>query len=308
MNDATKRPPVGMMPTERISYSPISETQAAEAAGRGPHGGVVHRQRRGVGHSFADAAHRADAAGRRGALARHPELGLARVRQPRRLLAHAQGVRRVQGAGDARDQRLGHRGLSADRRGGERTQVGVHRPRLHPAQHAEGGGRARRHPADARGHRAGLGQAAARLARAGSHGNLGDAGPAGGGRLRLCVRLGARRPAGVAEDARQADPQHPLHAGMQRRRHDADPASQGVGVFRSRARPVRADLCGLGGRRARDGAGAAPLHHGRGAPARAFPSGDRTDGVAAERPVLDRLADRRLVHAAGKGGSLRTRR
>ena len=32
--------------------------------------------------------------------------------------------------------------------GGARAQVGVHRPRLHPAQHAEGGGRARRHPQD----------------------------------------------------------------------------------------------------------------------------------------------------------------
>ena len=28
----------------------------------------------------------------------------------------------------------------------ERAQMGVHRPRLHPAQHAEGRGRARRHP------------------------------------------------------------------------------------------------------------------------------------------------------------------
>ena len=31
------------------------------------------------------------------------------------------------------------------------AQLGVHRPRLHPAQHAEGGGRARRHPPHARG-------------------------------------------------------------------------------------------------------------------------------------------------------------
>ena len=130
--------------------------QAAEAARRRPHGGVVHRQRRGMGHPVADAAHGADPAGRRRAVARYPELGLARIRQPRRLLAHAQGVRRVQGAGDARDQRLGDRRLSADRRGRERAQMGVHRPRLHPAQHAEGGGRARRHPPHPRGDRAGL--------------------------------------------------------------------------------------------------------------------------------------------------------
>ena len=181
---------VGLLPTERIAYSPIADAQAAEAAGRRPHGGVVHRQRRGMGHPLADAAHGADPAGRRRAVARHPELGLARIRQPRRLLAHAQGVRRVQGAGDARDQRLGDRRLSADRRGRERAQLGVHRPRLHPAQHAEGGGRARRHPPHARGDRAGLRQAAARLARPRPHRDLGDAGPAGRGRLRLCRATG----------------------------------------------------------------------------------------------------------------------
>ena len=73
-----------------------------------------------------------------------------------------------------------------------------------------------------------VGQAAARLARPRPDRDLGDAGPAGRGRLRLRLRLGARRPAGVAEDAQRADPQRALHAGMQRRRHDADPASSGV--------------------------------------------------------------------------------
>ena len=69
--------------------------------------------------------------------------------------------------------------------------------------------------------------APARLARAGSDGDLGYARPAGGGRLRVCLRLGARRPAGGAEDARGADRQRALHAGVQRRGDDADPASQG---------------------------------------------------------------------------------
>ena len=41
-----------------------------------------------------------------------------------------------------------HRRLSADRARRDRAQVGVHGPRLHPAQHAEGAGRARRHPQD----------------------------------------------------------------------------------------------------------------------------------------------------------------
>ena len=40
----------------------------------------------------------------------------------------------------------------------------------------------------------------------------------------------------------QADRQRALHPGMQRRRDDADPASQGVGILRPRHRPVRADL------------------------------------------------------------------
>ena len=76
-------------------------------------------------------------------------------------------------------------------------EVGVHRPRLHPAQHAEGAGREGRHPHDDGGDQEGHRQAAARLARAGPDRNLGDAGPAQGGRLRLRRRLGARRPAGA---------------------------------------------------------------------------------------------------------------
>ena len=144
--------------------------------------------------------------------------------------------------GGAGDQRLGARRLSADRARGGRARVGVHRPRLHPAQHAEGGERARRYPQNPRRHRRGDRQAAARLARSRPDRDLGDARPAGRGGLRLCRRLGARRSAGLAQDARQADPQCALHAGMQRRRHDADPASQGVGILRPRARSVRADL------------------------------------------------------------------
>ena len=78
----------------------------------------------------------------------------------------------------AGDQRLRHRGVPADRQGGAGPQVGVHRPRLHPAQHAEGAGREGRHPHDHRGDQEGDRQAAARLARAGPDRDLGDAGPA----------------------------------------------------------------------------------------------------------------------------------
>ena len=99
--------------------------------------------------------------------ARHSELGLARIRQPRRLLAHAESVRRIQDPRRARHQRLGARGLSADRRSRQGAQLGIHGPRLHPAQHAEGGERARGHPQDRRRDRQGDRQAAARLARPG---------------------------------------------------------------------------------------------------------------------------------------------
>src|SRR5918999_1545720 len=64
-----------------------SQARAAQAARRRAHGGLDHRQRRGMGHRPDDAAHRAAAAGGRRPDARHPELGMARVRQPGRVLA-----------------------------------------------------------------------------------------------------------------------------------------------------------------------------------------------------------------------------
>ena len=52
-----------------------------------------------------------------------------------------------------------------------------------------------------------------------------------------------------------ADRQHPVHAGMQRCRDDADPASQGERIPRPRDRPVRAALQRRQARRPRHGAG-----------------------------------------------------
>ena len=57
-----------------------------------------------------------------------------------------------------------------------RAQLGIRRPRLHPAQHAEGRERARRHQEERRGAAKGDRQAPARLARAGADRNLGNAG------------------------------------------------------------------------------------------------------------------------------------
>src|SRR5687768_16718322 len=56
-------------------------TPAAQASRRRAHGGLDHRQRRGMGYQPDHAAHRAHAARRRRADARYSELGLARVRQ-----------------------------------------------------------------------------------------------------------------------------------------------------------------------------------------------------------------------------------
>ena len=63
---------------------------------------------------------------------------------------------------------------------------------------------------------------------------------------------------------------------------------QGFGVFRPRARPVRANLRGCHRRCARDGAGAAPVYPRRAAPPEILSPGDRTDCVAPGRAVLDR--------------------
>ena len=121
---------------------------------------------------------------------------------------------------------------------------------------------------DPRSHR----QEPARLARPRPDRDLGHPRPPRRGGLRLRLRLGARRPAGGAEDARrQADRQHPLHPGMQRRRDDADPAPQGGRIPRPRHRPVRAALRRRAAFGAGHGAGRAPLHHGCAAPAQIFP-------------------------------------
>ena len=71
------------------------------------------------------------------------------------------------------------------------------------------------------------------------------------------------------------------------------PASR---IFRARARPVRADLRGRRRRRARDGAGAASLHSRCAAPAEIFPRHHRDDRGEAGCAALDRQPDRGLVH------------
>src|SRR5215475_14690287 len=69
-----------------------NQAQAAEAAERRAHGGVDYHQCRGMGPDPDHAAYRAHTAGRRLADAGHPELVLARIRQPCRFLAPAAGL------------------------------------------------------------------------------------------------------------------------------------------------------------------------------------------------------------------------
>ena len=155
--------------------------------------------------------------------------------------------------------------LRADRRGGSRPRLGIHRPRFHPEEHAENRRRAPRHPQNRGGDPRRRRPNPARLARAGADRDLGDARPAGRGGLRLRLRLGARRRAGLAQDPHPADRQPALHAGMQRRGDDADPASCGGRILSARDRSVRAALSRCAPIGADHGAGRAPLHHGRAA-------------------------------------------
>ena len=134
-----------------------------------------------------------------------------------------------------------HCGLRADRAGGAGARLGVHGPRLHAEEHAEGRERARRHrPHHARRSRASPGERP-----------RGWLGPgltetwetpdllAEAGYDYVCDWVLDDQPV-VLKTRSGSDRQRALHAGVQRRGDDADPASQGVGVCRPRHRSVRA--------------------------------------------------------------------
>ena len=80
---------------------------------------------------------------------------------------------------------------------------------------------------------------AARVAGTWPDRDVGHARHPGGGRVRIRVRLGARRPAGARADANGIAGQRAVHAGVQRRRDDAHPASHGVGISGPCHRSVR---------------------------------------------------------------------
>src|SRR6185369_177927 len=76
-----------------------------ETAARSAHRRVDHRQHRRVGHREADAARRPLGSAGRDDRARRAELGVARLRDARRLLADAGGAREAKDPCDDGDQR-----------------------------------------------------------------------------------------------------------------------------------------------------------------------------------------------------------
>src|SRR5436190_1879201 len=108
----------------------------AQAAGRCARRGLDHRQRRRVVHRAQHAAHGSSSALWTAAAARPAELGVARVRHARGLLAFSRSSKKAPAQSDAGDQRLGAQVLSARRAGGEGCGLGIHGAWLDPAADA----------------------------------------------------------------------------------------------------------------------------------------------------------------------------
>src|SRR6266850_6055460 len=100
-----------------------------EAPAGGAHRGVDHRERGRVGHREADAPRRALGASGRHDRARRAQLGVARLRDARRLLADARRAREAEDPRDDGDQRERVPRLRARRPRDERCRLGVHGPR-----------------------------------------------------------------------------------------------------------------------------------------------------------------------------------
>ena len=192
-----------MLPTERIAYSAITDRPRARScrAARGMAVWVIVNVEEWESAQTMPRTVLTPPAGG-SPIARHSELGLARIRQPRRLLAHAQGVRRVRDSRRAGDQRLGAsqpiQPIARPRWSASGSSWATASPSTTCRRWQTSAPTSARPP---RRSRKSTGKRAARLARARPDRNLGDARPPGRGRLRLRLRLGAGRPAGLAEDA-----------------------------------------------------------------------------------------------------------
>ena len=132
-----------MLPTDRLSYSAIGERPPLKLPDGARMAVWVIVNVEEWDPTRADATHGADAAagGRR---CRTCRTG----RGTNTVTGSASGgssrcSMRLFNSSRSGDQRLGASRVSSDRASGGRAQVGVHWPRLHPAQHAEGEKRAR---------------------------------------------------------------------------------------------------------------------------------------------------------------------
>ena len=116
---------------------------ATHPSGRRAHDRVDDRQHRGLGHREADAAHGPVAAHGPAAASRPAELGLARVRHARGLLAAVRLLAEIRRHAHARNQWSGMSQLSAHRPGCKGRRLGIHGPWLAAGAHAQRRGPAR---------------------------------------------------------------------------------------------------------------------------------------------------------------------
>ena len=156
--------------------------------------------------------------------ARRAQLGLARLRDARGLLAPAGGPEPAEDPRHDVHQRPRREVLRAGGARHARRRLGVHGPRRRPGRHAPparpAGGHPRVHGAPPEVH----GPQAQGLARPRAHRDVGDARPPGRGGRGVRVRLGQRRSA--LRDPHDGGPAGvgPVHPGAERHSHDGDPA------------------------------------------------------------------------------------
>src|SRR5437016_8884139 len=237
------------------------------------------------------------AAGRRGH-ARRAELGVARVRDARGVLAAPRGVDQPQDPGDDRDQRPRVRGIPRGRAGHARRQVGVHGARRRAGSDAPDPRSTRRHRRGHPDHREVHGQEPQGLARARPHRDVGDARPVARGGDRVHLGLGQRRSAlpdphdgGAARVGALLDraERHPDHG---------DPAPRVVAVAGALQGLLRSAVRGGGQESARHGAGRSSVYFWRPAPDQVLRGGlglhEEAEGGLADH----RRGDLRVVQEA----------
>ena len=244
------------------------------------------------------AAHGDDPAGRRRADARHPELVLARVRQSRRLLADAQGVRRVPDPRRAGDQRLRHRGVPADRKAAmDRKWEFI------------GHGFTQRNMQKVPDEKADIQMTTAAIKKATGKPPRGWLGP---GLTETWETPDLLKEDGYDYVADWVLDDQPVWLKTRGKPIVNIPYTQEcndvammliqhhkASEYYDRAMDQFEQIYADAGQRARDGAGGAPLHHGRAAPAEILPQDLREHPKKPDVLFMDRRADLRLVSEGG---------